>query len=103
MQKIASIYAKSKGKTTTARILIRDGSNHDKTAISRGVPKRDRYIQQVVCIYQSQIVFRVQLSHQMPHDPSFEFQFNGGKQGDRVDLAWQDSQGEIKSVSSVIL
>lgn len=99
MKSTASIYAKKKGGVTHVRVLIRgDVANHwasDPNA-------RTHHAQQAIVSHKGQTVFRVRLGRWTPADPSFEFQLGGGAPGDPIGLTWQDSQGTIQTIESIV-
>lgn len=99
MKSLASIYAKLQDSVITVRVLIRDGSDDQWTAQPS---VRTRRIRQAAVFHNEKMVFRVQLGVWTPVDPSFEFRLSGGKRGDPLRLAWQDSLGTENFVDGVV-
>lgn len=55
------------------------------------------YITEVLCKHGDTLVLTIYLGPSVSKDPKIKFRFKGGKEGDKVSIAWTDNKGESAS------
>lgn len=100
MQKISSIYARTKSGIATVNILIRYPSSvlMPKTSVGQ----HDLFVKQVDCVHNGISVFNAQLGPGVSKDLFLVFRFNGAKKGDAIIVKWTNSNGETNLEEGVI-
>jgi sulfur-oxidizing protein SoxZ len=96
------IRARLEGDKTIVRVLM----SHEmetglrKDAAGKTVPAM--FIQEVIATCNGKTVLSAQWGTSISKNPYLQFQFSGGKAGDKVVMSWVDSKGDKRTDEAVI-
>ena len=96
------IRAKIEGDKTVVRVLM----SHEmetglrKDAAGKTVPAL--FIQEVTATWNGKIVLSAQWGTAISKNPFLQFQFSGGKAGDKVVITWVDNKGDKRTDEAAI-
>jgi len=97
------VKARLKNNITTVRVLAKHpmetGRRSDQDT-GELIPAK--YIQELTCEYQGNIVFLAQLGTSVSQNPFISFAFKGGQKGEAVKLRWNDNTGDINKTEAII-
>jgi sulfur-oxidizing protein SoxZ len=71
-----------------------------KDASGKLVPPH--FIQNVRATYQGKVVLSAQWGPAISKNPFLEFNFKGGRKGDKIVVTWEDNKGESRTDESTI-
>jgi sulfur-oxidizing protein SoxZ len=102
MPEAMRIRATIQGDQAIVRVLMSHEmeSGQRKDAAGNTVPAH--YIQSVVATHNGRPVFRAEWGPAVSKNPYLQFQFGGAKAGDRIQITWVDSKGEVRTDDAVI-
>ena len=75
-------------------------SGQRKDASGKLVPPH--FIQNVSATHQGKTVLRAQWGPAVSKNPFLEFNFKGGKKGDRIVIVWEDNKGEKRTDEATV-
>ena len=95
------------------RVAERDGVVNVKVLMSHEMETGQRkdntgkivpahFISKVTATYQGRTVFSAQWGPAVSKNPFLEFNFKGGKKGDKVIVTWEDNKGETRTDETTI-
>ena len=95
------------------RVAERDGVVNVKILMSHEMETGQRkdasgalvpahYIQRVTATYQGRTVLSAQWGPAVAKNPFLEFNFKGGKKGDKIAITWEDNKGETRTDETTI-
>jgi len=97
------VKAKAKNNITSVRVLAKHpmetGRRIDKESGEK-IPAK--YIQELTCEHEGNVVFVAQLGTSVSKNPYLAFSFEGGKKGDALQLRWNDNTGDVAKVEAKI-
>lgn len=93
MAKTIRARAKLKDDLTEVRMLIKHPMETGLRKDKSGNPIPAHFIQSIEATSNGQTVFSAQLNTAVSKDPYLAFSFTGAQQGDSVNIAWLDNQG----------
>jgi|SRR3990172_3118887 len=88
------------------RVLVRALMSHEMETGQRrdsaGNTIPAHFIQSVVASHNGRTVLRAEWGPAVSKNPYLQFEFSGGKPGDRVQITWTDNKGETRTDEVVI-
>ena len=88
------------------RVLVRALMSHEMETGQRrdsaGNTIPAHFIQWVVATHNGRTVLRAEWGPAVSKNPYLQFEFSGGKPGDRVQITWTDNKGETRADEVVI-
>jgi sulfur-oxidizing protein SoxZ len=96
------IRASIQGDTVQVRVLMSHEmeTGQRKDAAGNLVPAH--FIQSVVATHSGHRVFRAEWGPAVSKNPYLQFQFKGGKAGDKILITWTDNKGDSRTDEAVI-
>jgi sulfur-oxidizing protein SoxZ len=96
------IRATAQGESVQVRILMSHEmeTGQRKDAAGNLVPAH--FIQSVVATHNGRLVFEGECGPAVSKNPYLQFQFAGGKAGDKVKVTWIDNTGETRTDEAVV-
>ena len=96
------IRAQAQGDKTTVRVLVAHEmeSGQRKDAAGKIVPAW--FIQSINATWNGKTVMSAQWGTAVSKNPFVQFNFKGGKAGDKVVVSWTDNHGDKRSDEAVI-
>jgi sulfur-oxidizing protein SoxZ len=96
------IRATIQGSEATVRVLMSHEmeTGQRKDAAGHVIPAH--FIQSVVATHNGRPVFRAEWGPAVSKNPYLQFQFEGAKPGDKVQITWVDNKGETRTDEVVI-
>ena len=98
-----NVRAKIKNGITHVRVLAKhpmETGGRVNNITGEKIPAK--YIQELRCEHNNQIVFLAQFGISVSPNPFLAFSFKGAKKGDSLMLRWNDNTGDIKKVETII-
>ena len=91
------IRATMQGDVVLVRVLMAHEmeTGQRKDAAGNVVPAH--YIQSVVATHNGRPVLQAEWGPAVSKNPYLQFQFSGGKPGDKIQIAWTDNKGEKRT------
>lgn len=97
------VKAKVKNNITSVRVLAKHPMETGRRVNKEtGEKIPAKYIQELTCEYNGNIVFQAQFGTSVSQNPYLAFSFEGGKKGDTLQLRWNDNTGDIEKVDAKI-
>jgi len=97
------IRAKSSNGVTTVKSLMshemETGLRKDKKT---GEPIPAHFIQEVTAKWNDQVVMKALWSGGVSKNPYLSFKFNGGSEGDTIEITWVDNKGQSETGTAEI-
>jgi sulfur-oxidizing protein SoxZ len=95
------------------RAVARDGAVNVKILVAHEMETGQRkdasgklvpphFIQNVRATYQGKVVLSAQWGPAISKNPFLEFNFKGGRKGDKIVVTWEDNKGESRTDESTI-
>jgi sulfur-oxidizing protein SoxZ len=95
------------------RAVARDGAVNVKILVAHEMETGQRkdasgklvpphFIQNVRATYQGKVVLSAQWGPAISKNPFLEFNFKGGRKGDKIVVTWDDNKGESRTDESTI-
>lgn len=97
------VKAKTKDGVTRVRILAKHPMETGRrTNKESGELIPAKYIQELTCEYNGNVVFLAQLGTSVSQNPYLSFSFNGGEKGQVINLRWNDNTGDSMEKEAII-
>ena len=96
------IRAKVEGDKTVVRVLMSHEMETGQRKDSAGKTIPAHFIQEVTATYNGKSVLAAQWGPAISKNPYLQFQFSGGKAGDKIQITWTDNKGEKRSDEATI-
>lgn len=97
------VKAKTKDGITRVRILAKHPMETGRRINKESgelIPAK--YIQELTCEYNGNVVFLAQLGTSVSKNPYLSFSFDGGEKGQVLNLRWNDNTGDSMEKEAVI-
>ena len=91
------IRAKLEGDKTVVRVLMSHEMETGQRRDSGGKVVPAHFIQEVTATHNGKVVLNAQWGPAISKNPYLQFQFGGGKVGDKIVVNWLDNKGEKRS------
>ncbi|VFM99030.1 MAG: sulfur compound chelating protein SoxZ [Candidatus Kentron sp. G] len=95
--RMKAVQVKSGEETQVIAILKHPMETGTRKDPGTGQPIPAHYITQVLCKHNDTLVLTLYLGPSVSKNPKIKFKFNGGREGDKVSIAWTDNKGESAS------
>ena len=96
------IRATMQGDRVLVRVLMSHEMETGQRKDSAGNTIPAHFIQSVVASHNGRTVLRAEWGPAVSKNPYLQFEFSGGKPGDRVQITWTDNKGETRTDEVVI-
>ena len=96
------IRAKVEGDKTVVRVLMSHEMETGQRKDSAGKTIPAHFIQDVTATYNGKTVLAAQWGPAISKNPYLQFQFSGGKAGDKIQITWTDNKGDKRSDEATI-
>ena len=96
------IRAKVEGDKTVVRVLMSHEMETGQRKDSAGKTIPAHFIQDVTATYNGKTVLAEQWGQAISKNPYLQFQFSGGKAGDKIQITWTDNKGDKRSDEATI-
>ncbi|MDM8557782.1 thiosulfate oxidation carrier complex protein SoxZ [Candidatus Parabeggiatoa sp. HSG14] len=94
--------AKLKKGFTKVKVLIKHPMKPGKEDKAGNIIEEPHFIEEITCEHNGELIMSADLGAGVSADPFFAFEFEDGKAGDLVKVAWRDNQGNTDEVVSKI-
>ena len=96
------IRAKQEGDKTVVRVLMAHEmeTGQRKDSARKVIPAH--FIQEVTATHNGKTVLSAQWGPAISKNPYLQFQFSGGKAGDKVSISWTDSKGDKRTDEATV-
>ena len=96
------IRAKISGDKTVVRVLMSHEMETGQRKDSEGKLVPTHFIQEVSAVYNGKLVLSSYWGPSISKNPYLEFQFAGGKAGEKIQISWMDNKGDKRTDEAVI-
>ena len=96
------IRAKVEGDKTVVRVLMSHEMETGQRKDGAGKTIPAHFIQDVTATYNGKTVLAAQWGPAISKNPYLQFQFSGGKAGDKIQITWTDNKGDKRSDEATI-
>ena len=96
------IRAKIEGDKTVVRVLMSHEMETGQRKDSTGKLIPAHFIQEVNATHNGKTVLAAEWGPAISKNPYLQFQFSGGKAGDKVQVSWIDNKGDKRSDETAI-
>jgi len=97
------VKAKVKNDITKVRVLAKHPMETGRRVNKEtGEKIPAKYIQELTCTYDGNVVFVAQFGTAVSQNPYLAFAFKGGKKGDTLELRWNDNTGDVEKTEAKI-
>ena len=96
------IRAKIEGDKTVVRVLMAHEMETGQRRDSGGKIIPAYFIQEVTATHNGKTVLSAQWGTAVSKNPYLQFQFSGGKVGDKVQISWVDNKGDKRADEATI-
>ncbi len=96
------ILAKAKDGGVNVKILMAHEMETGQRKDSAGKPIPAHFIQHVSVTWQGKVVLSANWGTAISKNPFLEFDFKGGKKGDKIQATWTDNKGDTRTDEATI-
>ena len=96
------IRAKIEGEKTDVRVLMSHEMETGQRRDSTGKTIPAHFIQEVTASHNGKTVLAAEWGPAISKNPYLQFQFSGGKAGDKVQVSWIDNKGDKRTDEATI-
>lgn len=96
------IRATAKDGGVNVKILMAHEMETGQRKDSAGKPIPAHFIQHVTATWQGKVVLSATWGPAIAKNPFLEFNFKGGKKGDKIEITWTDNKGDKRTDESTI-
>jgi sulfur-oxidizing protein SoxZ len=96
------IRATMQGDRVQVRVLMSHEMETGQRKDSAGKVVPAHFIQSVVAVHNGRQVLEAEWGPAVSKNPYLQFQFGGGKPGDKVQITWTDNTGDTRTDEAVV-
>jgi sulfur-oxidizing protein SoxZ len=96
------IRAAMQGGKVQVRALMSHEMETGQRKDAAGKPIPAHFIQSVVAVHNGRRVLQAEWGPAVSKNPYLQFQFGGGKPGDKVQITWTDNTGDTRTDEAVV-